>query len=132
MEASRQFGVDAKVISAVVKGRKLTADGYWFTEDESEITKKKIREIRASMHFFGGVIAINPETSRVFWFKSQSEAARQLGIARQSINSVVNGKLSKTKGCWLCYADSTAVEKTRAKFGDKIAEKVEKLIREHL
>ena len=74
------------------------------------------------------VIAINQETCEVFLFKSQMEAARQLGVYQGNISKVVNGYYNKTGGCWLCNADETAVEKTRAKFGDKIAEQVEELM----
>ena len=46
------------------------------------------------------------------------------------ITSVVRGKQYRTHGWWFCNADSTAIEKTRSKFGDKIAEKVKKLMQE--
>lgn len=76
------------------------------------------------------VVAVNPETSEVFWFESQSEAARQLEVNLGNMNSVIKGKRYNTAGgYWFCNADETAVEKTRFKFGDKIAEKVEKLMR---
>ena len=78
------------------------------------------------------MFAVNLKTGKVLYFESQSEAARQLGARQGHINEVVKGKRDKTGGYWFTNADSTAVEKTRAKFGDKIAEKVEKLIREHL
>ena len=78
------------------------------------------------------MIAINQETSGVFWFESQMEASRQLEVLQGNIGYVLRGERNKTHDCWFCNADSTAVEKTRAKFGDKIAEKVEKLIHEHL
>ena len=74
------------------------------------------------------VIAVNPETSEVFWFESQSEAARQLGISQGNINNVVKGRYNQTGGYWFCYADENAVGKTRKKFGNKVAEKVEKLM----
>ena len=75
------------------------------------------------------VIAINPETSEVFWFESQSEAARQLGADQRNIFKVIKGKINKTHGWWFAYADSNVIEKTKKKFGDEIACKVEKLIR---
>ena len=78
------------------------------------------------------VIAINPDTGKVFWFESQNEAARKLGVWHQHITKVVKGRYNKTGGYWFCYADEDAVEKARTKFGDKIAEKVKKLIREHI
>lgn len=77
------------------------------------------------------VIAVNLETSEVFWFESQSEAARQLGVFPQNIYAVVKGKRNKIHGYWFCNADEIAVEKTREKFGDKVAHEVEKLIGEN-
>ena len=74
------------------------------------------------------VIAVKPETSEVFWFESRSEAARQLGICYSNIYEVIKGNYNQTGGYWFCNADSTAVEKTRVKFGDKIADKVEELM----
>lgn len=129
-EAARQLGVSCSRIRDVIKGRQKTSHGYWFTEDENEITEKKIQEIKSNMKLHP-VIVIKPETSEVLLFDSQSEAARQLEVSVSHINAVVKGKRNKTGGYWFCYADSTAVEKTRAKFGDKIAEKVEKLLQEH-
>lgn len=77
------------------------------------------------------VIAVNPKTSDVFWFESQMEAARQLHINVGNMNEVIKGKRNKAGGCWFCYADENAVEKVRAKFGDKIARKVEELLRQN-
>lgn len=78
------------------------------------------------------VMAINPETSEVFWFESQSEAARQLNVIQANISAIVKDKRHKTHGFWFCNADENAVAKTRIKFGDKFACKVEELIRERL
>lgn len=77
------------------------------------------------------VIAINPETSEVFYFESQREAARKLGVSDSYINMVVKGKQNKAKGYWFCYADENLVEKVRAKFGDEVAKKVEELMNEN-
>ena len=97
-EATRQLGISESNISEIIKGKRYkTAGGYWFTEDEGEITEKKIREIRASMKSCQ-VIAVNPETSEVFWFDSQSEAAQQLGFDGSHIAKVVKGKQNKTHG----------------------------------
>lgn len=74
------------------------------------------------------VIAVNSETSEVFWFESQHEAARKLGISDSYINMVVKGKQDKAKGYWFCYADENLVEEVRAKFGDEVAKKVEELM----
>lgn len=77
------------------------------------------------------VIAINPETSEAFWFESQHEAERQLGVDQGNITRVVNGKYNQTGGYWFCNADKNAIDRTRAKFGDAIANKVEKLMSEN-
>lgn len=37
---------------------------------------------------------------------------------------------NKTSDYWFCNSDESAVEKTRAKFGDDVAKKVEKIISE--
>ena len=127
-EAARKLGVSQGNIYSVIKGKLYQIGGYWFTEYESEITEEKIREIKAKMKF-RPVISANPETYEVFLFKTQSEAARQLGVDVSNVTKVVKGKLHKTGGCWFTYADENAVEITRAKFGDKIAKKVKELIR---
>lgn len=77
------------------------------------------------------VIAVDLDSFEVFCFESQSEAARQLGIDVRMTNKVVKGKQNKTHGWWFCNADENAVEKVREKFGDCIAEKVEKLMDEN-
>lgn len=127
-EASRQLGILMGNINDVLKGRHSVAGGYWFTEDESEITEEKIREIKANM-WSRQVIAVNLETGEVFWFESQSEAGRQLGVDESTISKVVKGKLNKTGEYWFCYADENAVERVREKFGDEIANEVKKLIK---
>lgn len=127
-EAARKLGVFQQDVSHVVKGKQKTAGGYLFTENESKITEEKVQEIKANMRFFGGVIAVDLETFTVLRFESQAEAERQLGVSHSHINEVIKGKRRKTSGYWFCYADEYAIEKTRAKFGDAIAEKVEELM----
>lgn len=77
------------------------------------------------------VIAVNSDTGDVFWFQSQHEASRQLGISQGNINNVIKNKYNKTSGYWFCDANEDAIEKTRIKFGDKIARKVEELMRQN-
>ena len=127
-EAARKLGVSRGNIGSVIRGELNTAGGYWFTEDKSEITEEKIREIKAKMHFLGGVIAINLDTSEVFWFESQAEAARQLNISTQSINGVVKGRQNKACGYWFFYVNEDVAEKVRKRFGDNVAHKIEELI----
>lgn len=102
----------------------------WCSRKYNEAYKKNFGTSQSEL-FGRPVIAINPETSEVIWFESQREAGRQLGIDSKNVNRVVKGKRNKTHGWWFCYADEDAVKKTRAKFGDKVAKKVEKLMNEH-
>ncbi|WP_258059195.1 NUMOD1 domain-containing DNA-binding protein, partial [Arthrobacter sp. B1805] len=87
-EAERQLGISNQRINDVLKGRNKTAGGYLFTENESEITEEKIREVKVNMPFSGGVIAIDLNTFEAFRFESQRQAARQLGIDYSHISAV--------------------------------------------
>lgn len=129
-EAARQLGVSGGQIYNVLNGRYRYAGGYWFTEDKSEITEEKIKEIKNNMS--KGMFAVNLKTKKISFFVSQREAARQLGVFRENIGKVLKGKRKQTGGYWFCYADENAVEKTRVKFGDEIANKVKELINEKL
>ena len=129
-EAAHQLKVSSGSINAVLNGRLRQAGGYWFTEDESEITEEKIQKIKDSVS--KGVLAFDSKTKKISFFESQREAARLLGISFQNINKVLKGRRKTAGGYWFCYADSEAVEKTRAKFGDKAADEVEKLINEKM
>ena len=131
-EASRQLGISQQTIWAIINGQTNTAGGYWFTENESEITEEKIHEIKAKMRFHGPVVAVNLSDSKVLCFKSQSEAAHQLNISIQGICAVIHGRLNKTGGYWFCKADKNAVEKVRARFGDEVARKVGELMSDNL
>lgn len=78
------------------------------------------------------LFAVNLKTLEVLHFESQHEAARQLGVKQGNICNVLKGRQKQTGGYWFCYADSNAVEETRAKFGDEVADKVEKLMNEKM
>ena len=127
-EAVRQLGVNQAHVNDVLAGRRNQTGGYWFTEDENEITEEKIQKIKDSMIFLGGVITVNLKTLKTSRFESQRDAARQLGINFKNINNALNGLRKAVGGYWVCRADENAVEKTRAKFGDNIAYEVEKLL----
>lgn len=129
-EAARQLGILVENINDVLKGKHYTAGGYWFTEEENEITEEKIREIKANMRS-RQVIAVNLETGEVLWFKSQREAGRQLGIDPRRVNDILKGRQNKTSIYWFCDADKNAIEKTRVKFGDDVAKKVKKLMKQN-
>lgn len=103
----------------------------WCTRQENITYRDKLGHTAKHNALKKPVIAINQETFEIFWFESQSEAARQLGIDGSHIPAVVKGKYRKTYDYWFCDADETAVEKTREKFSDKIVSKVEKLMGEH-
>lgn len=134
-EAARELGVWQQDIYKVVKGKLYQTGGYWFTENKNEITEKKIQEVRDNiiqLHSHShthSVIAVDLNSFKVFYFESQSEAAHRLSVSMGNLSSVINGRLNKTKGFWFTCANETAVEKTRAKFGDAIAKKVEELMR---
>ena len=130
LEASRALGIVGQNISAVIKGKLKTAGGYWFTEDESEITKDKLQEIKSNMLFRGGAIAIDVEEQEPLYFESQREAARRLGFGLSNVSEVIAGRQKTAHGYWFVRADSSAVEKTKAKFGDEVARKVEQLMSE--
>lgn len=76
------------------------------------------------------VIAVNTKTAEVLRFKSQSEASRKLEVSLGQINNVIAGKRNHTHGYWFTNADDNAVEAVRNKFGDEVAEEVEKLMNE--
>lgn len=74
------------------------------------------------------IFAVDLKTGKVLRFETQREAARQLGVNVGSLNAVLKGRYKQTHGFWFCYADENAVEKTREKFGDDMANKLEELI----
>ena len=129
-EAERSLRVAQQSISAVIKGKLKTAGGYWFTEDEIEITKEKLQEIKSNMLFRGGAIAIDVEEQEPLYFESQHEAARRLGFGLSNVSGVIACRQKTAHGYWFVRADSSAVEKTKAKFGDEVARKVEQLMSE--
>lgn len=101
----------------------------WYTRQENIAYRDKLGHTAKYNHPKKPVIVVDPETSEVFLFESQHEAARQLGVDQASIWRVVKGKQNKAGGYWLCNADENAAEKTRKKFGDEIAEKVKELMK---
>lgn len=126
-EAGRQLNIDNRSICDVVNGRLKHAGGYFFTEIENEITEERLLKIKHVMRR-RAVIVVSLKTLEVLCFKSQSEAARQLGADVRSINKVIKGRLNKTHNYWFTNADKNAVESTRVKFGDSVARKVEELM----
>lgn len=85
----------------------------WCSRQENISYRDKLGHTAKHNALKKSVIAINLENSEVFWFESQSEVARQLGIDSSHIPTVIKGKYSKTHDCWFCDADENAVEKTR-------------------
>ncbi len=93
--------------------------------------KNEVSATEATKVLRKSVIAVGLNSFKVFWFESRSEAACQLGFDSSDITMVIKERYKKTHGHWFCNADETAVEKTRTKFGDEMAKKIEKLINEH-
>lgn len=74
------------------------------------------------------VFAINLTTLEVSRFQSQMEASRVFGIGHGNIVEIIKGKRKQSKGYWFTNSDDNTVEATRAKFGDVVADKVDKLM----
>lgn len=75
------------------------------------------------------LIAISLNTLSVSHFPSQNEASRALGVNVGNINGVLKGRQKTSGGYWFCHADKNAVENTRAKFGNEVADKVAELMK---
>lgn len=129
-EAARQLGISQGNIGSVLHGRQAQTNGFWFTENKDEITEEKLDKIRVNI-WHTNMITVDLKTYEVLYFKSQSDAARQLGVNRGNINNVARGRYRQAGGYWFTNADSNAVEVIRAKFGDKVAAKVETLLKEN-
>lgn len=127
-EAERSLGVAQQSISAVLKGKLKTAGGFWFVEDNGKVDKGKLRKNVISMLLKSGIIAVNLKTHKVLWFKTQSEAGMKLKGVQGHIGDVIKGRRKQAGNYWFTHADNNATKNMRAKFGDKVANKVEKLI----
>lgn len=75
------------------------------------------------------MFAIDSVTLEMSRFRSQHEASQALGVCVGNINKVIKGERETAGGYWFTNADNTAVESTRAKFGNDIANKVEELLK---
>jgi len=132
-EAGRALGVSDRNINSVIKGRRKTAGGYWFVEDDGsdmKIDEGKLRKIAADMLFKGKIYAINLETQEVLRFDSQSEASRKLEIDVSQINAVLKNRQKTAHGFWFITNNSHTIENTTTKFGSKVANKVAKIMEE--
>lgn len=103
----------------------------WCTHQENIAYRGKLGHTSKHKDKMKPVIAINPDTFEIFWFESQNEAARQLHANSGNISEVVNDKRYRAGGYWFCYADENAVEKVRERFGDKVAKKVDELMKQN-
>lgn len=99
-EAGRALNVSSEHINMVLKGKRNQVKGYWFTEDETEITERKIREVKANVPYRGKLFAVDLETGEVLHFESICEAGHQLTINDSSISAVLKGKLKTAGGYW--------------------------------
>lgn len=132
-EASRELRICNGNINNVLKGRYKQAGGYWFTEDgdrANKITKSELLKIVARKILGSPVYAVGLKKLEVLYFRTQTEAGRRLEVASQNVGKVVKGRYKQTGGYWFTKADNNAVESTRAKFGDKVADKVGELMSE--
>lgn len=132
-EASRVLGVNNSHISSVIAGKRKTAGDYWFTEDDGngiEIDKDKLHENTTGKTSKRPVLAINLSTLEISRFRSQCETSRVLGVDRPSVTMVIAGKRKTAGGYWFTEANDRAVENTRNKFGNVVADQVEELMNE--
>lgn len=74
------------------------------------------------------VISVNLKTLEVSRFRSQHEAARQLGTNTGSITHVIKGRHKSHHGYYFTNADSQATKNVRKRFGKEVAYKVENLM----
>lgn len=100
----------------------------WCTHQENVAYSNKLGHTAKHNAPKKPVIAVNLETLEVCLFESQHEAARQLRIDVRSVNDVIKGRQKTTHIYWFCNVDEKAVENTRTRFGDEVANKVEKII----
>lgn len=103
----------------------------WISHQENIAYRDKLGHIARHNKPKKPVITVNLKTLEVLRFESRREAGRQLGISNGSINSVLTGQYRQANGYWFTNADENAVESTRAKFGDEVADKVEALMSEN-
>ena len=96
-QAERKLNIPHQGILAIIKGQKNTAHGYWLTEDESEITEKRMREIRSSMRL-RPVTTVDLRAMKVMRFENRKEAALQLGVSQSRISDALRGKCKTVKG----------------------------------
>ena len=132
-EASHELGIAQSSINSVIKGQLNQAGGHWFIEDNGDdfkIDKNKLCEIKAGMYSRGGIYAVNLETLEVLRFESQTESSRKLGIDQSNISRILKGAQKTAGGYWFTKADSSAIETTRAKFGNEVANRVSELMSE--
>jgi|GEM_PF-754811 len=137
-EAGRKLGVSDTGVDMVIKGKYNQMNGYWFTDAD----ENAIEAVRSKLDKFGSVMvkkasgrpifAVNLTTLEVSRFPSQTEAGRALGVDPSSVTKVTKGKLKTAGGYWFTNTDSNAVEATKNKFGDIVADKVEKATRNKL
>ena len=100
----------------------------WCTHQENTSYRDKLGHTAKHNAPKKPLIAVNLMTSNVQYFESQHEAARQLEVSQGHISDVLQGRMNKTHDYWFCYADENAIKNVRAKFGDKLASEIEKML----
>ncbi len=108
-EAERKLNIPHQAILEIIKGQKNTFYGWWFAEDESEITEERIREIKSGMRL-RPVFAVNVRTMEVFRFENRKKAARQLGISQTSIGNSIRGRHKIVRGFLFAEDESEITE----------------------
>ena len=94
-ECSDKLEIGISEISAVCKGKRITAKGLTFRFVE----ENKIKEVNRIDKSKRKIICINNGIE----YESISEAARQLGVKHQHISAILNGRQKTTKGYTFKY-----------------------------
>lgn len=76
------------------------------------------------------IYVVNLTTLEVYWFPSQREASRSLGVNLGNLSSVIKCQRNQAGGYWFTKSGEDTVENTRAKFGNSVTSKVEYLMNE--
>jgi hypothetical protein len=84
--------------SAVARGERASAGGWWFTHDDEASPPALTGSALVAKARSKPVIAISIEIGNETHFESAKAAAKSLGLHRSAISRVLSGKASSTQG----------------------------------
>lgn len=103
-EAARMLGINQASVSAIILGKIKHANGYYFYINDGRDIPIDIYNYCYIRHG-APVRAIDLTTGEEFIFKSQTEAARKLGVHVSFISTILKGKTKSAKGYTFEYID---------------------------